>query len=143
MRNSFEVKGNGSLQAFLHVAQFFFAEAKVVADFVQQGIANLFGDLRFSPADGLNVFLVEEDVVRRVGSEDAFQSSRYARKKSQQQTAPIRLLRRRIFNDDGKVGQPAAKRLGQVLQDLAGQLLKTLTFHEIILHATGRALGST
>ena len=114
-----------------------------MANFMQQRIANLFGDLRVSPADRLNVLLVKKDVVRRVGGKDAFQGSRDTRKESQKKTAPIRFLRRRIFNDDGKVGQPAAKRLWKVLQNLAGQLFKTLTFHEIILHARRRGVGST
>ena len=47
-----------------------------MANFMQQRIANLFGDLRVSPADRLNVLLVKKDVVRRVGGKDAFQGSR-------------------------------------------------------------------
>lgn len=102
---------------------------------MQQGIADLLFDLLFVRADCLDVLLVQEDVIRRVGGKDALQSPRNAREKPQQQSAPIRFPGRRILYNYGKVRQPAAEWLRQIVQDLAHQSFETLTFHGTIVHA--------
>ncbi len=100
-----------------------------MADFVQQGITNLALDLRFVRADGLNILLVQENVVGRIGREDTLVGPRDPGKQSQQQAAPIRFLRWRVFHNNCQIRQPASKRPGEVVEDLANQLLETHTVH--------------
>ena len=131
------------MREFLYVSEFFFVESEVVADFVQKGITNLLHDLRFSRTDGLDVLLVEENVIGGIGRKDALKGPRNPGKKAQQKATPVGLFRRRIFYNNRKVGQPAAKWLGQALQDLIGKLLETLTLHGTIVHAGPLPVGST
>lgn len=76
-------------------------------------------------------------MVGRISGKDAFQCPWNPGEKSQQQTTSIGLQRWRIFNNDRKIGKPAAKWIGEAFQDLIGKLLETLALHRTIVHPAG------
>jgi hypothetical protein len=130
------------VREFLYISKFFFVESEIVADFVQKSITNLLYDLRFSRTDSLDVLLIEENVIGGIGRKDALKGPRDPGEKPQQQTTPIGFSRGIIFYNNCKVRQPAAKWLGQALQDPIGKLLETLTLHGTIVHAVPFPVGS-
>jgi hypothetical protein len=111
-----------------------------MSDLVQKGVTNLPPNLCFARADGLDVLLVEENMIRGISRKDAFQSHWNSGEKSQQQTTAMGLQRGRIFNNNCEIGKPAAKWIGKTFQDLIGNLLETLALHRTIVHPAGLQL---
>lgn len=118
-----------SIKETLNISKLIFAKSEVMADFMQQGIANLLCNLRFIRADGFNGLLVQKNVVWRVGGENALHGPWNSRKEAQQQAAPIGFAWWRVFNNNCKVRQPAPKRFRQAVQCLFDQPLESLTLH--------------
>src|SRR3989338_10477223 len=89
-----------------------FFEAEVVAELVQDGQADLLANLLVGFADGLDVLLVEKDLVGRAGLEDALLGAGDADELAEQQLlvgrCPAALAAGAGFADDDEVFGPGA-----------------------------------
>jgi len=107
-----------------------------VAQFVEEGGAKLAADFLVSRADRLNVLLVKDDSVRQIQLEGALLGERDTVKESQQQVIALGVAigeagfaRRPVLDDDGDVGQFAAKARRQPRQGLFHELFEAFAIH--------------
>ena len=133
-----------------HVAELVFIHAEIVAEFVDDGAADLLTDFVVGGTNSFDVFLVEDDGVRaRRQIEDAPLGRRNAAIYAEHQlarrqrartagAARFNLLRRQVLDQHRDVMNAAAKLAGQAIQFGLDELQEEVALHNLWYSGAGR-----